>query len=70
LNKIVDISYNIWHINKALNAKERETNRKCGCGSVVEHLLAKENVVGSNPITRLKKKARYGEPSLALHNEV
>jgi hypothetical protein len=25
----------------------------CGCGSVVEHLLAKENVVGSNPITRL-----------------
>ena len=24
----------------------------CGCGSVVEHLLAKENVVGSNPITR------------------
>ena len=25
----------------------------CGCGSVVEHLLAKENVVGSNPTTRL-----------------
>jgi hypothetical protein len=61
LKKVVDISCNVWHINKAQNARERKNNTKCGCGSVVEHLLAKENVVGSNPITRLsnKKKRRY-----------
>ena len=33
--------------------RKTRLSRNCGCGSVVEHLLAKENVVGSNPITRL-----------------
>lgn len=58
LEKVVDISCNVWHINKAQNASEHKSNRICGCGSVVEHLLAKENVVGSNPITRLNQKKR------------
>jgi hypothetical protein len=28
------------------------TVRQCGSGSVVEHLLAKEKVAGSNPVFR------------------
>ncbi len=54
--KTFDINHNICHINKALNANQRKSKTHCGCGSVVEHLLAKENVVGSNPITRLQKR--------------
>ena len=57
IQKTVDIVDDVWHINKAQNASERKTT-KCGCGSVVEHLLAKENVVGSNPITRFSNKKK------------
>jgi hypothetical protein len=40
-----------------------QTSATCGRGSVVEHLLAKERVVGSNPIARsvLKRQVRRGD---------
>ena len=38
-----------------------EPNAACGRGSVVEHLLAKERVVGSNPIARFLLKRRRSQ---------
>ncbi len=44
MNERFDTLNNLWYTFCAF--------RGCGCGSAVERLLAKEKVVGSNPITR------------------
>ena len=40
---------------ETLEMIERKVQRTGGCSSVVEHFVANERVVGSNPITRSKK---------------
>ena len=47
-------NYTIEHITllDILPSRAYNSNHKCGCSSVVERLLPKQNVVGSSPITR------------------
>ena len=49
LAKTVDRRAMLWYLN---NANDIRKNRICGSGSVVEHLLAKEKVAGSIPVSR------------------
>jgi hypothetical protein len=50
--KTVDKRPKLWYLNNANGKRKYKPSDVCGSGSVVEHLLAKERVAGSIPVSR------------------